>query len=333
MDLKQLEYIIAIADYGNISKAAQKFYVTPSAMNQQLLRLENELGIALFVRNHRHMEATAAGRLYIENARAILSIKQNTYSALKDLVGQYSGEYRIGLPMEHGMDAFLNCYEPFRKEFPGIQLVCQEGMVNWQLQQLSAGTLDVAFVLLTAHPETDDQYFELSQENLLLGIPVSHPVLQQLPRELRAKISVQQSVSVSGDNSQTLPLPTFDLALLKDADFALMRSKSTQRQSIDPLFRQAGFTPRVIMESTQNRAIRSVASKQLCCCIVPQTYAMEDRENLVWFSLPTCPRFTFYAVIKKGIHPAKPLKHLISLYREYAQAHFDYPFPFEAEDL
>ena len=89
MDLKQLEYIIAISDYGNITAAAEHLYVTPSALNQQLIKLEGELGLSLFVRNYRRMEPTAAGRLYLENARRILEIKQNTYSELQDMVGRF----------------------------------------------------------------------------------------------------------------------------------------------------------------------------------------------------------------------------------------------------
>ena len=176
MDLKQLEYIIAIRDYGNITAAAEHLYVTPSALNQQLIKLEGELGLSLFVRNYRRLEPTAAGRLYLENARRILEIKQNTYSELRDMIGRYDGECRLGIPFEHGVEAILDCYMPFQKKYPNIQLICREGMVNWQIEQVQSGTLDVGFVLLTDKPQTDDQYFQLSEENLLLGMPISHPL-------------------------------------------------------------------------------------------------------------------------------------------------------------
>ncbi len=307
MDLKQLEYIIAISDYGNITAAAEHLYVTPSALNQQLIKLEGELGLSLFVRNYRRMEPTAAGRLYLENARRILEIKQNTYSELQDMVGRYDGECRLGIPFEHGMDAILECYKPFQKKYPNIQLICREGMVNWQIEQIQSGALDVGFVLLTDKPQTDDQYFQLSEENLLLGMPINHP-LAHLALDSKGKY------------------PIIDLALLKDDSFCLMQRHSTQRQRIDPLFHAAGYTPYVIMESSQNRAVRNMAARQNCCCIVPQTYAT-DRNNLVWFSLPTYPRFTFYAMLKKGLRPSKAITDLIALVRSYSQTHFDFPLP------
>ena len=58
MDLKQLEYIVAIEKYGTMSDAAVGLFITPSALNQQLLKLEKDLGIPLFNRRRRHMEPT-----------------------------------------------------------------------------------------------------------------------------------------------------------------------------------------------------------------------------------------------------------------------------------
>lgn len=307
MDLKQLEYIIAIEDYGNVTAAADHLFLTPSALNQQLIKLEGELGLSLFVRNYRRMEPTAAGRVYLENARRILEIKQNTYSALGDMAGRYDGEYRLGIPFEHGVEAILDCYMPFQKKYPNVHLICREGMVGWQIKQVQAGTLDVGFVLLTNKPQTDDQYFQLSEENLLLGMPISHPLAH-----------------LALDSKEEYPM--IDLVLLKDDSFALMQSLSTQRQRIDPLFQAAGYTPKIIMESSQNRAVRNMAAKQSCCCIIPQTYAT-DRNNLVWFSLPTYPRFTFYAMLKKGLRPSKAVTDLIDLMRNYSHTHFDFPLP------
>lgn len=69
MDLKQLEYIIAIADYGNITKAAEALFITQSGLNQQLIRLEKELNIQLFERNKRHLHLTQAGEIYVNHSR------------------------------------------------------------------------------------------------------------------------------------------------------------------------------------------------------------------------------------------------------------------------
>ena len=85
MELRQLEYMIAIADHGSISKAAESLFITQSGLNQQLIKLEQELGIQLFYRDKHHLQVTAAGRIYVENAREIMKIKKNTYNILSDM--------------------------------------------------------------------------------------------------------------------------------------------------------------------------------------------------------------------------------------------------------
>ena len=79
MDTKQIEYILKIAEENNITHAAEKLHLTQPALNQQLLRLERELGIPLFHRSRTDWRPTRAGEIYLENARKMLQIKQETY--------------------------------------------------------------------------------------------------------------------------------------------------------------------------------------------------------------------------------------------------------------
>lgn len=75
MDTKIIEYILTIAKHKSIARAADELYLTQSALNQQLLKLEKELGAPLFIRTRNHWELTDVGRLYVENSRQILNIK------------------------------------------------------------------------------------------------------------------------------------------------------------------------------------------------------------------------------------------------------------------
>jgi|GEM_PF-2900629 len=77
MQLQQIKYILAIAETGNISKAAEKMYVSQSALSQQLLKLEREIGVPLFLRLGRNLEITEAGRIYVNTAIAMLNIEKS----------------------------------------------------------------------------------------------------------------------------------------------------------------------------------------------------------------------------------------------------------------
>lgn len=76
MDTRQMEYIIQISEERSITKAAEKLFITQSALNQQLQKLEKELGISLFIRTRSDWQLTPAGEIYVNTARQILNLKK-----------------------------------------------------------------------------------------------------------------------------------------------------------------------------------------------------------------------------------------------------------------
>ena len=99
MDVKQMTYILTIAQEGGISKAAAKLFITQSALDQQLLKLEHELGTRLFFRSRSSFALTEAGRVYVEYARRMLELKGGAPSPLPS---PRSGAWRCSWPCTHG---------------------------------------------------------------------------------------------------------------------------------------------------------------------------------------------------------------------------------------
>ena len=85
MDTRQLEYILTIAEEKNLTRAADRLFLTQSALSQQLSKLEAEGLPPLFTRHKGEMQLTDAGKIYINGARSILKIKGDAQEALKDL--------------------------------------------------------------------------------------------------------------------------------------------------------------------------------------------------------------------------------------------------------
>ena len=110
MDLKQIEYIVKIDDEHSITRAAEKLFVTQSALNQQLLKLEKELGAPLFVRTRNHWELTDVGALYVESSKKVLEIKKDTYSRIEDMAKRWKGTITVGLTPERGIQMFTSIY-------------------------------------------------------------------------------------------------------------------------------------------------------------------------------------------------------------------------------
>lgn len=298
MDLKQLEYMIAIADHGNITKAAEALFITQSGLNQQLIRLEKELNVQLFDRNKRRLHPTQAGRIYIDHAREILKIKHDAYSLIQDLADNTSGDIYWGLPFEHGVDMFLYVSSAFNKRYPGITIHLQEHKVSEQHELLSKGLLDFIFVMLNDKDKQDhNEYIHLCNENLVLGIPTNHPMASRAA-------------------SPGEPLNTIDLSHFRNDSFCLMFAGSTQRSIIDPLFEHAGFKPNLFCESTMNRTLSKLVEYNLCCTIMPESYARHNRA--AWFYLTEDPHWEWCIAYSKAIHLTKPAKYLIELAKDYA---------------
>lgn len=299
MDTKLMEYIVAIADYGNITKAAEAMYVTQSGLNQQLIRLEKELNTQLFYRTKRQLHPTQAGKIYIKNAREMLRIKKNTYTMIGDITHSTTGEISFGLSWEHGIDMFVSISTEFVKQYPGVTFQLYERTISQQQSMLSSGHLDLAFLMLTDRDKIDLEYIHLCYEDFLLGVPRTHPL------------------AVKYASPPGKPLNTIDLKEFRNEKFSLMFPSSTQRSVIDPLFEKAGFQPNILCETSLNHALGKMVCAGLCCTIMPRAYARND-ENGALFYLTGRPQWEWVIAYSKKVHLSESARYMIQLAKRHA---------------
>ena len=180
MNLKELEYVVAIADEKSLTKAAERLFITPSALTQQVLRLENELHAPLFIRSRSGWQPTEAGEIYLEAARKILFIRQDAYNRLQDQIQRSAYSLTIGLPPERGTDMFSRIYAPFRERFPDVTIQLRETSVHTQQDLIRSGQLDLGFLTLSEAQMTKDEYVSLWEEEILLAVPQKYPEAQYI---------------------------------------------------------------------------------------------------------------------------------------------------------
>ena len=302
MNFRIIEYIDALGRHGNMTEAARELFITSSALNQQLLKTERELGVQLFVRARHKLIPTEAGEICLKGIREMLSVWDRTSSQLQDVSSCVKGMFRVGLPYDHGSEVFARVWPSFHAEYPGIKIQCYQLLVPELLEMVRAGEIDIAF-LLGGKPEAWNSidYLPMSSENLLLGLPNSHPYL-------------------SGNERSITPLPAPDLREFAGDSFALALKRSTMRTDlVDPLFQAAGFSPNVMVESSFNAFLERLTSEGLCNTIIPQSQ-VRDWERITWFYLPGSPRFHFGAGCAKKYTPSRAMRHFIELSREDAKA-------------
>ena len=309
MDIQVLEYIVTIADCGSISKASQKLFITQSGLNQQLIKLENRLGIKIFERDNHHLEITPAGQLIVDSATEILRIRRNTLTQLSDLHASISGLISLGLTHEHGIDVFTAIYQQFHQRYPHIDFSLAEKIVVDQYQMLGRGSLDLGIVLIKKLPAEIQRTLireDLYQEDLLLGIPLSHPL-------------ASRAVPLSAGK----PLRAIDLRLFKDDPFALIFKSSTMRRDVsDPLFEQCGFTPHIMLETAMNNALATLVSRGFCCTILPHSrvLASSHRDECAWFRLLENPTWSVSVGRRKDYRLGEATRYLLELAKQYGSS-------------
>ena len=303
MDLKQLEYIVKIADEHSITHAAEKLYLTQSALNQQLLRLEKELGVQLFYRRKFDWRPTPAGEVYLENAREILRIKRKTYSIISDMAKTGKGRLSIGFTPGRGSEMFTHVYPAFHQEYQDIVVEPRELSVRRQQELIARNDLDIGFQTLSERQKTGDKYITLGREEIFLAIPDGHPLSQNAGK---AKGS----------------LTSIDLSLLKYEPFVLMYKESTIRAITDEIFREAGFAPNVLFETSSSNTIVSMIQSRLCCGIIPYYYIKNKPEGICCFSLPNHPVWDIAASCCKNAYLSDAAKNFIRLAKEFWEVYF-----------
>ena len=300
MDLRQIENIIAIEQEQSISKAAEKLFLTQSALNQQLLRLEKELGLPLFERRRHMMIPTFAGKIYLATAHQMIDMKKETYKILHDISEETYGEISVAYSPERGSLLFSQIYPAFHRRYPRVTFSIHEAHIKKMETMLLQKEVTLACLTYSqGSKHAAIEYVDTKKELMVLGLPASHPLAH-----------------LAGERSWET-FPSIDLALLRDEAFALVAKTTRLRTMIDDSFRAAGFLPKVLFESSSTATVVNMVKNQVCPAFFPQSY-VDPSAPMVYFT--TKPKQSWVQTIAylKGEYLTKPEKYFIELVKQYS---------------
>lgn len=177
MQLKELDYIVTLADEQSISRAADKLYMAQSSLSQFLQQYEAELGIELFVRTSKGIRPTAAGDLFIENARSILTHYRLVQHELWDMARLEGGNVILGISSFRARHMLPKILTRFHKRYPKVQVdIIEENSMELE-NMLVKGSLDIAIVALPLTRLTHQVEF-LKKDEIFLVANKEHPVME-----------------------------------------------------------------------------------------------------------------------------------------------------------
>jgi LysR family transcriptional activator of glutamate synthase operon len=248
MDLRQLRYLVAVADERHFTRAAAREHVAQPALSQQIRRLEAEVGLALVQRTTRRVALTEAGEVLVARARRALVEVDAAWAELGDLAGVRTGHLTIGAITTTGPVDLSQLLASFHALHPAVDLTIREQSSEELAEMLRLDELHVAFLSVTERIKSHGlELHRLVTESLVALLPPDH----RLSRRRRVR-----------------------MAELADGPFISFREGARLRELLMSAACEAGFEPHIALESIDSRRIRGLVSRGLGVAIVPRSDAV-----------------------------------------------------------
>ncbi len=268
MTITQLQYVLAIAEHKNFTKAAEKCFVTQPTLSTQIQKLEEELDILIFDRSKKPIELTDVGRKIVQQAKNIVNESDRIQDIVDQQKGFIGGEFKLGI-IPTVMPTLLPMFlKTFIKKFPKVKLKIEELTTEDIMGKIIDGHLDAAIVSTP-----------LDNEKIKERVLFYEPFVGYIP--LHHRLNSKKKIEVSD-------LEIEDMLLLEDGhcfrDGVINLCKTLKKQSDDNFQLESGSIETLVKLSNEG----------LGMTLLPYLHTLDlnDKlqENLRYFNEPTPAR-------------------------------------------
>ena len=175
MELRQLEYFVAVAEERNFTRAAERVHISQPGVSAQIRQLERELGAELFDRSARTVTLTVAGKAALDHARAALAAAGALGQAVGEVTGLIRGRLTVGMVVGCTVTPLFDALAAFHRAHPGVEIALLEDNSDRLVEGVRSGALDLALAGLAAAPDGLETLTIVS-ERLVAAVPPDHPL-------------------------------------------------------------------------------------------------------------------------------------------------------------
>jgi DNA-binding transcriptional LysR family regulator len=210
MELRHLRYFVAIGEEQHFGRAAARLHVAQPALSRQIQDLEREIGFLLFDRLPRGVRLSAAGTLFLSDARRILQdVEEATRRAERVGLGK-AGTLRIGIATSLSWHALVaDAVREFRRRETDVELVVHHMLSVHQVEAVLSGRLDAGFAASMTPWHKELAHWQFAKDRLLLAVPKGHSLAK------RTKVRLRDLQNVPFIWFQRWTNPTFDDELME----------------------------------------------------------------------------------------------------------------------
>jgi LysR family transcriptional regulator, transcription activator of glutamate synthase operon len=243
MELQQLRYFREVAERQHVTRAAEKLFVSESAVSRAVTQLEEELGVPLFYRQGRAVVLSPYGRLFLENVTRALGVLESGKQLLREQTEQESGTVSLGFLHSLGIEMVPGLIKEYRRKHPRIQftlLVQRSG--EMLMEELAGGGIDLCLSVPGMFGQSDVRWNHLLDEELLIAMPRTH------------RLAARRTLS---------------LKELSSEPFLALSPEHTLRIIFDRLCADASFVPKIAFEGMDIATLRGLIAAGLGIGLLP----------------------------------------------------------------
>src|SRR5215472_3795896 len=256
MEVHQLRYFCAVAETGSFTRAAQREQIAQPSLSQQIIKLEEELGVRLFDRLGRSVRLTNPGEIFLPRARAILNELRAAKEEVTDKQSSITGPISVGVIPTIAPYFLPARISTFCRKYPQASITVFEDVTARLMDRLRGGVVDLAIMALPTRGH-DLECFPLRTERVFAILPKTHRLARK---------------------------PSVSLKDLRDEPFLLLRDDHCFRETAMEACKRARLHPRVVFESGQFSSILAMVGAGLGISIVPEM-AVEQRPDCSYVSV------------------------------------------------
>lgn len=254
MELRTLQYFVAVAEELNITRAAEKLHMSQPPLSAQIKNLEEELDTILFIRGKRQLRLTESGQLLYRRAKDILSMSERTKAEVLSLGEGMRGTISIGLVEGMAPDIAAEWFAGFRSEHPNVRFRILDGSTDDLLEKLRSGIISLA-VITSPCDHSLLHSFHVGEEKMAALMNRAHPLAQDNGRKVRI-------ADLVGEN-------------------LIVPSRRAVIDMIYKWFREADAEPLIVCEMDSYLDAAALAGRQVGISIYPRT-AYIPNDSLVF---------------------------------------------------
>lgn len=250
MEFRQFQYILKVAQLGNITKAAEELYMAQPALSRFIAKVEKDEGIKIFDRTTNPISLTYAGERYIDTVRRIIELGDQFQEEVAEITANKKGKLIIGIPPARAANLLPRILPEYHRRYPYVTIQTVEHNFRQLKEDVRKGQVDFAVV-----PRLDglEEYrcINLFEEELFL---------------VAQKGTLPESAIYLDKNHCRV----VRLSELRDQAFILLKNGHGIRGALDVIFEYNGFKPNILFETTNNETAYGLAAAGMGAAIVPR---------------------------------------------------------------